>query len=142
MSHPQLALDKQLCHRLYMASNRVTRYYRDFLGELQLTYPQYVVMMALWEEDQISINALLKKTAIDGGAMTLILKKMSDKDLLCIEKSDKDKRKRIVKLSEKGRALSDSAALIPEQMRCAFQVLDDSELQQLIVLLDKVNQQD
>lgn len=142
MQYPQLALDKQLCHRLYMASNKVTRHYREVLAELDLTYPQYVVMMALWEQDNITINALLNKTVIDGGAMTLILKKMSDKDLLLIEKSSKDKRKRIVKLTNKGQQLCEQAAEIPEKMRCAFQHIDDLELQQLLQLLDKINQQD
>ncbi|KKM18622.1 hypothetical protein LCGC14_1663810, partial [marine sediment metagenome] len=84
MKYPQLKLDNQLCHRLYMASNSVVRAYRDALNALELTYPQYVVMMALWEEDKITIAQLLKKTAIDGGAMTQILKKMTDKQLLVV----------------------------------------------------------
>ncbi|MEC8226255.1 MAG: MarR family transcriptional regulator, partial [Pseudomonadota bacterium] len=67
MKYPQLKLDNQLCHRLYMASNGIARAYRDSLNQLDLTYPQYVVMMALWEKDQISIAELLEKTAIDGG---------------------------------------------------------------------------
>ncbi|MGO3820149.1 MAG: MarR family winged helix-turn-helix transcriptional regulator, partial [Vibrio casei] len=86
MKHPQLKLDNQICHRLYMASNALTRTYREMLSELDLTYPQYVVMMALWEQDNISITKLLEKTAIDGSAMTQILKKMSDKGLLNIIK--------------------------------------------------------
>lgn len=142
MLYPQLALDKQLCHRLYMASNRVTRHYRELLKVLDLTYPQYIVMMALWEDDQIMISELLEKTAIDGGAMTLILKKMSDKGLLSIEKNEHDKRKRMVKLSHKGHDLSHQAAAIPEKMRCAFSHIEEQQLQQLLTLLDKVNQED
>ena len=76
MSINQLKLKNQLCHRLYMASNSIVRAYRELLSVLNITYPQYVVMMALWEQDKITIAQLVEKTAIDGGAMTQILKKI------------------------------------------------------------------
>ena len=80
MSSDQLKLENQLCHRLYMASNSIVRAYREPLNELNITYPQYVVMMALWEKDKITITELLDKTLIDGGAMTQILKKWLIRD--------------------------------------------------------------
>lgn len=138
MKYPQLKLDNQICHRLYMASNGLTRTYRDSLADLNLTYPQYVVMMALWEKDGISITALLEKTAIDGSAMTQILKKMCDKQLLNIVKDEQDKRKRVVKLTGEGQKLQSKAAKIPEHIRCQFPSLDDGEAQLLVQLLDKV----
>ena len=138
MKHPQLKLDNQICHRLYMASNGLTRTYRDSLADLNLTYPQYVVMMALWEKDGISITDLLEKTAIDGSAMTQILKKMEDKQLLNIVKDQYDKRKRVVKLTVEGQKLQSEAAKIPEHIRCQFPSLDDGEAQLLVQLLDKV----
>ena len=138
MKHPQLKLDNQICHRLYMASNGLTRTYRDSLADSNLTYPQYVVMMALWERDGISITALLEKTAIDGSAMTQILKKMGDKLLLNIVKDEQDKRKRVVKLTGEGQKLQSKAAKIPEHIRCQFPSLDDGEAQLLVQLLDKV----
>ena len=61
MKYPQLKLDNQLCHRLYMASNGIARAYRDSLNQLDLTYPQYVVMMALWEKDRSALLNYLKK---------------------------------------------------------------------------------
>ena len=139
MKYPQLKLDNQICHRLYMASNGIARAYRQWLEELELTYPQYVVMMALWEKDNISIAELLDKTHIDGGAMTQILKKMSDKHLLSIVKSEQDKRKRVVKLQPKGTELQHQAAMIPDQIRCHFPSIDESEAHTLISLLDKIN---
>ncbi|MCF7517619.1 MULTISPECIES: MarR family winged helix-turn-helix transcriptional regulator [Pseudoalteromonas] len=139
MKYPQLKLDNQLCHRLYMASNGIARAYRDSLNQLDLTYPQYVVMMALWEKDQISIAELLEKTAIDGGAMTQILKKMSDKALLSITKDSQDKRKRLVQLEAKGKAMQDQAADIPSQIRCRFPSVSEPQALQLIELLDLVN---
>lgn len=139
MKYPQLKLDNQICHRLYMASNSVVRAYRDALNELELTYPQYVVMMALWEEDEISIAQLLEKTAIDGGAMTQILKKMTDKSLLAVVKNETDKRKRVVKLHKHGIQLQQQAANIPEHIRCRFPSITQQEATQLITLLDKLN---
>lgn len=140
MKHSQLALDNQLCHRLYRASNGIARAYRHSLTELDVTYPQYVVMMALWEKDHISINELIAKTAIDGGAMTQILKKMSDKALLCITKDPHDKRKRVVALLEKGEAMQAQAQCIPSQIRCRFPSLDEAQVLQLIELLDLLNE--
>ncbi|MEI5638747.1 MULTISPECIES: MarR family winged helix-turn-helix transcriptional regulator [unclassified Pseudoalteromonas] len=139
MKYPQLKLDNQICHRLYMASNGIARAYRQWLDELELTYPQYVVMMALWEKDNISIAELLDKTHIDGGAMTQILKKMSDKHLLSIVKSEQDKRKRVLKLQPKGTELQHQAAMIPEQIRCHFPSITETEAHTLISLLDKIN---
>lgn len=138
MKHPQLKLDNQICHRLYMASNALTRTYREMLSELDLTYPQYVVMMALWEQDNISIAELLEKTAIDGSAMTQILKKMSDKDLLSVIKDEQDKRKRLVALQDNGKKAQDKAAAIPQSIRCQFPSLSQEESEKLIHLLDKV----
>lgn len=139
MKYPQLKLDNQLCHRLYMASNSVVRAYRDALNELELTYPQYVVMMALWEEDKITIAQLLQKTAIDGGAMTQILKKMTDKQLLMVIKDNQDKRKKLVQLQPLGIKVQQQAADIPQQIRCQFPSINEQEVMQLISLLDKLN---
>jgi DNA-binding MarR family transcriptional regulator len=138
MSYEQLKLENQLCHRLYMASNSIVRAYREPLSELNITYPQYVVMMALWEQDKITIAALLEKTAIDGGAMTQILKKMADKQLLEIIKDAQDKRKRLVQLTSEGQALKKKAAHIPKQIGCKFNSIDSAQAQQLMQLLDLV----
>ena len=138
MTYSQLQLDKQVCHRLYMASNALIRTYRPLLDALDLTYPQYVVMMALWQQDDITIQELLEKTAIDGGAMTLILKKMQSKDYLHVFASDEDKRRKVVKLTSKGRELAHQAQTIPEQIQCAFPSINQDDISQLIQLLDKV----
>ncbi|MGB3724446.1 MAG: MarR family transcriptional regulator [Glaciecola sp.] len=138
MSYPQLTLDKQLCHRLYMASNSIIRAYREPLNALNITYPQYVVMMALWETSPLSIAELLKKTVIDGGAMTQILKKMSDKNLIEIVTNAQDKRKREVHLSKDGLALREQAKDIPASITCKFSQIDTAQAQQLMQLLDKV----
>lgn len=132
----QLKLTNQLCHRLYKASNSIARAYREPLSELDLTYPQYVVMMALWEHDDISIAYLIEKTAIDGSALTQILKKMTDKNVLTVIKDPQDGRKRTLKLTDKGRELSQQAANIPGTIRCKFNSMSDVQLNQLMQLLD------
>ena len=138
MSFEQLTLKNQLCHRLYMASNSIVRAYREPLIKLNITYPQYVVMMALWEQDKITIAALVEKTAIDGGAMTQILKKMADKDLLEIIKDQHDKRKRLVELTQHGQALKIKAVNIPNEISCRFNSIDSMQANQLMQLLDLV----
>jgi DNA-binding MarR family transcriptional regulator len=138
MHHDQLKLKNQLCHRLYMASNSIVRAYRELLSVLNITYPQYVVMMALWEQDKITIAELLEKTAIDGGAMTQILKKMADKCLLEITKDDVDKRKRLVKLTQQGQALRTKAVDIPNEISCKFSSIDNNQANLLMQLLDLV----
>jgi DNA-binding MarR family transcriptional regulator len=138
MSFDQLKLKNQLCHRLYMASNSISRAYREPLSELNITYPQYVVMMALWEKDQITIAELLAETAIDGGAMTQVLKKMADKGLLEIIKDEHDKRKRLVQLTQQGQDLKEKAVNVPKQIQCKFNSIDSAQLGQLMQLLDLV----
>ncbi|XQW85302.1 MarR family winged helix-turn-helix transcriptional regulator [Thalassotalea piscium] len=138
MSFENLKLKNQLCHRLYMASNNIARAYREPLLGLNLTYPQYVVMMALWEEDKITIAQLIEKTAIDGGAMTQILKKMSDKQLLTVIKDQQDKRKRLIALSKAGQELKNQAANVPDNVRCKFSGITASQTQQLMDLLDLI----
>lgn len=138
MSFEQLNLKNQLCHRLYMASNSIARTYREPLAALDLTYPQYVVMMALWEKDKVSITTLIETTAIDGGAMTQILKKMTDKSLLNVIKDENDKRKKWVQLTTKGDALKREAACIPKSIFCKLNSLDSQKAKQLMQLLDLV----
>ena len=136
MSFEQLKLKNQLCHRLYMASNSIARAYRDPLAKINLTYPQYVVMMALWEQDKITVAILIEKTAIDGGALTQILKKMTDKSLLEVTKDAKDKRKRQIQLTPNGQDLKLKAADIPDQIRCKFNSIDSLQTEQLMQTLD------
>ena len=138
MSFENLQLKNQLCHRLYMASNNIARAYHEPLRALNLTYPQYVVMMALWEKDNISIAELIERTAIDGGAMTQILKKMADKNLLSIIKDEQDKRKRVIKLSDAGQTMKLEATDIPSKVLCQFPQLAPKQMTELMGLLDLV----
>ena len=133
-----LKLENQLCHRFYLLSNAFTRAYRPLLDKLGITYPQYIVLMALWESDAITIASLTGKTGIDAGAMTLILKKLVQKGLLDIRKDEQDKRVKHVHLTKSGRELKSRAEDIPAQMLCRFSGIDSGELQKLIQSLDQL----
>lgn len=134
-----LKLENQLCHRFYLLSNAFTRAYRPLLDKLGITYPQYLVLMALWEADQITIATLTERTGIDSGAMTLILKKLTQKEFIAIHKDQKDKRVKHVHLTENGKELKQQAEEIPTQMLCRFNSIEIEELQQHIQFLDKLS---
>ncbi|GHF94701.1 MarR family transcriptional regulator [Thalassotalea marina] len=134
-----LKLENQLCHRFYLLSNAFTRAYRPLLDELDITYPQYLVLMALWEVGETTIASVTDKTGIDAGAMTQILKKLVSKGIVGIRKDEQDKRVKNVYLTADGQGLKKSATSIPSQMLCKFNGLDPSELKQLVSLLDRLN---
>lgn len=133
-----LKLENQLCHRFYTLSNAFTRAYRPLLKTLDITYPQYVTLMALWENDDITIANLLEVTDIDGGAMSLILKKLEAKGFLTVIKDDNDKRVRRVKLTTEGIAKKTVAEEVPAQMLCKLQGMTKEESHMLRDLLDKL----
>ena len=97
-----------------MASNKIIRSYKDYLDPIDLTYPQYVVMMALWEFDHIKVSRLIELTQIDGGSLTLILKKLIKKGFISEKKDSTDKRSKVLSLTPTGKALRKSAASIPK----------------------------
>lgn len=131
-----LKLENQLCHRFYAVSNALTRVYRPLLKSLDITYPQYVVMMGLWEEDAITIQVLLQRTRIDGGAMSLILKKLQAKGYIDVKVGEQDKRARFIHLTEAGRAAKAAAEDIPKQLVCKINRLNNDELAEMRRLID------
>ena len=133
-----LKLENQLCHRFYTLSNAFTRAYRPLLKALDITYPQYVTLMALWETDYITIAELLERTAIDGGAMSLILKKLEDKDFLMVNKDETDKRVKRVQLTKMGKEKKTIAEEVPAQMLCKLKGMSAEESRELVKLLDKL----
>lgn len=133
-----LKLENQLCHRFYTLSNAFTRSYRPLLKSLDITYPQYVTLMALWETDDVPIAALLQKTSIDGGAMSLILKKLEDKGFLTVVKDEADKRVKKVKLTPTGEQKKAQAEAVPTQMICKINGMTEQEGKTLRDLLDKL----
>jgi DNA-binding MarR family transcriptional regulator len=130
------SLDAQVCFSLYSAANAMVRAYRPFLDELSLTYPQYLVMLVLWETPGISVKTLGLKLHLDSGTLTPLLKRLELKALVRRDRQKSDERVRVLNLTKQGLALKAAAGLIPEKLRCKLGV-DVAKLQTLKVLCDQ-----
>ncbi len=116
---PQLLLENQLCFLLYSMSRHVIRLYDPLLKPLGLTYPQYLVLLVLWEQDQISVTLLGEKLNLDSGTLSPLLKRLESMGFVKRQRSQKDERTVEIQLTPKGRVLKKKAVAIPEQLLCA-----------------------
>lgn len=116
MNHDQLKLENQVCFPIYVASRLIIREYQPLLSKLGITYPQYLVMLVLWENDGLTVNQIADKLLLNTNTVTPLLKRIQDQGLLSRERSTEDERRVIVKLTDKGHALKEEAATIPEQL--------------------------
>lgn len=114
--YDQLKLSNQLCFPLYAISKEITRCYTPFLEKLDLTYPQYLVMLVLWEADGLSVNQIGEKLYLDSGTLTPLLKRLQIKGLVERTRSQIDERSVIIRLTEQGKNLEEQAAEVPAQM--------------------------
>ncbi len=108
-----LPLDQQLCFALYAASLAMTRRYQPLLAELGLTYPQYVTLLALWEQDDLTVSALGERVALDSGTLTPLLKRMAAAGWLERLRDPDDERRVRIRLSPAGQALRQRASQVP-----------------------------
>lgn len=116
MGYEQLKLGNQLCFPVYAASRLITREYQPLLDNLGITYPQYLTLMILWEEDGMPVNDIARKLILNTNTITPLLKRMEKDGIIRRKRSKDDERKVIVQLTAKGRDLQEQAALIPEQL--------------------------
>ncbi|WP_159672055.1 MarR family winged helix-turn-helix transcriptional regulator [Andreprevotia sp. IGB-42] len=136
-----LHLDQQLCFPLYAASNLMTRLYRPLLGALGLTYPQYLVMLALWEHAPRSVGDLGRALYLDSGTLTPLLKRMESQGLLRRQRAADDERRVDITLTDSGLALRNQAEAIPGALACQLQLEHAAlpalrtQLQQLLAAL-------
>jgi DNA-binding MarR family transcriptional regulator len=114
-----LALDQQLCFALYAASLAMTKRYRPLLEPLGLTYPQYLVMLAMWQHDDRSVGDLGAALSLDSGTLTPLLKRLEAAGLLQRQRSRADERRVQIRLTEAGLALRQRALTIPPQLASA-----------------------
>ena len=114
--HPQLKLENQLCFRLYTASRLITQAYHPLLTKIGLTYPQYLVMMVLWEQDGQLVNDIARRLYLETNTVTPLLKRMEAEGFITRKKGKDDGRKVIVSLTPKGKALEEQASCIPFEM--------------------------
>ena len=113
---PALKLDNQLCFALYSASLAMTKLYKPLLAALGLTYPQYLVMLVLWEQDEVGVSQLGERLYLDSGTLTPLLKRLEGADLLQRTRSQQDERRVLVALTPAGRRLKARALAVPACM--------------------------
>ena len=107
-------LDNQLCFRLYTASRLITQAYHPLLAEYGLTYPQYLVLMVLWEKDSQPVNDIAKRLMLETNTVTPLLKRMETEGVLTRTKGREDARQMIVNLTAKGKGLKSKLKDVPE----------------------------
>ncbi|AFT69964.1 Organic hydroperoxide resistance transcriptional regulator [Alloalcanivorax dieselolei B5] len=116
-----LKLDLQVCFALYSTNLAMTKVYRRLLRELGLTYPQYLVMMVLWEEDGQTVSEIGERLFLDSATLTPLLKRLEGMGLLSRRRAVDDERRVRVQLTDPGRELRIRAEAIPEAVACASQ---------------------
>ena len=121
----------QLSLALHAACNAITRTYRSALDQFDITYPQYLVLLALWRQDSVSVKELSKQTLLDSSTLTPLLKRLETKELITRSRRADDERVRVICLTPKGHKLERSASDIPTNIRrrIGLSALDETELQ-------------
>jgi MarR family transcriptional regulator, organic hydroperoxide resistance regulator len=148
MSYEQLKLSNQLCFPMYAASRLIIREYQPLLDQLGITYPQYLVLLLLWENDARTVNQIANKLILNTNTITPLLKRMEVQGLITRDRSTDDTRKVMITLTAKGRSMEQEASCIPEQLIKGFinSSLPVEELlnlkKQLHQLIDVLTEQD
>lgn len=114
--HEQLKLGNQLCFRLYTLTRLITQAYRPLLQPLGLTYPQYLVMLVLWEQDNLTVGDICHRLRLDTNTLTPLLQRMEREGLVVRKRGLVDGRQTIVTLTKKGKRLEERAASVPDCM--------------------------
>ena len=140
MDNEQLKLENQLCFRLYSAARLTMGAYHPYLDPLGITYPQYLVLLVLWEQDKQPVCDIGKRLMLDTNTMTPLLQRMEKAGLITRTRGKEDTRQRIVSLTKQGKALYEQAQHIPESMSKEVMASEEElkEILQMIPLLDKL----
>ena len=129
-----LKLDELLCFSLYSANHAMTRLYRPLLAELGVTYPQYLVLVALWEKDSQRVNELGERLALESNTLTPLLKRMEAAGLLIRRRNPSDERSVIVALTDKGRSLEQGSVEVSNRILDAV----GGDVAEMIELRDRI----
>ncbi|MBT33238.1 MAG: MarR family transcriptional regulator [Thalassobius sp.] len=132
-SQESLWLENQLCFPLYAVSRMVTKLYTPFLEKLDITYPQYLVLLVLWKEDQITVSDISEQLYLESNTLTPLLKRMEKKELICRERSKEDERKVVIALTRKGQELQKEAECVPTSIIEQFKS-DDVKANEVVEL--------
>jgi len=121
-----LLVDQQLCFALYSANLAMNKVYRQLLTRLDITYPQYLVMLVLWQKDDLTVSEIGEQLFLDSATLTPLLKRLESAGLIMRQRTRQDERQVAVTLTEAGRALRGAAESIPEAVKCATACDDDA----------------
>ncbi len=136
-----IRLEDNLCFALYSASRAFTRAYQPLLEPLGLTYPQYLVMLVLWERDDVSVRELGERLHLDSGTLTPLLKRLEEAGTVRRRRDPEDERVVRIALTDAGRALQERAKTVPfELARCAGFAPTEQGLKDLSALRDAINE--
>ncbi len=135
-----LALDQQICFALYRASRAVIRAYGPLLEPLGITYPQYLVLLVLWEGDARLVKEIGECLSLDSATLTPLLKRLEEKGLISRQRSDADERKVYIRLTAQGKKLRDSVRGVPQAIACAvgFDIRNAQHVKSLDKLRDSL----
>ena len=138
MSNENLKLSRQGCFRLYTATRLLIQVYQPWFAQLGITYTQYLVLMILWEQDGLPLNAISHRLYLESNTLTPLVKRMEAMKMVTRKKSKDDARQTIVTLTEHGRALQQQAAIIPDCMADVLHKkgMTDEEFATMIPTLD------
>ena len=138
--YEQLKLDNQLCFRLYTAARLITKAYQPYFAPLGITYPQYLVLLVLWEQDGQPVCDIAKRLLLDTNTVTPLLQRMEKAGLLVRQRGKEDTRQRIVTLTDKGMAMREQMASVPECLGAdvVSKVGSADEVFAMIPMLDKL----
>ncbi|RZL01920.1 MAG: MarR family transcriptional regulator [Rubrivivax sp.] len=134
-----LSLDRQLCFALYSASLAMTKLYKPLLAPLGLTYPQYLVMMVLWEHQDLTVNELGQRLQLDSGTLTPLLKRLETAGLVLRQRDQEDERRVRITLTPAGTALKDQAQAVPKAIGCQVD-MTNQELMSLRATLTELRE--
>ncbi len=116
---PSLRLQDQLCYAIYSAALAINRLYKPALDALGLTYPQYLVLLALWEEDRLPVHAIAARLALESSTLTPMLKRLEAAGLVTRRRDARDERQVVIALTDEGRALKERAGCVPLTLAAA-----------------------
>jgi DNA-binding MarR family transcriptional regulator len=134
----QLKLDNQICFPLYSVSRLITKAYKPFLEKMGITYPQYLVLMVLWEHGNLSVNQIGEKLLLNTNTLSPLIKRMEKIDLLNRTRSTKDERSVRIELTKKGKSLKADASEVPGKLLNTL-LSEEVELTDVMLLKDTLD---
>lgn len=136
-----MALSEHICFKTYALSRYITGLYKPYLDEISLTYPQYLVLVVLWENGGMNIGKIGEHLQLDNGTLTPLLKRMETHELLTRTRSTEDERVVLIHLTEKGKALQEKAKHIPEAVQQCIHLNEETKTVLTAVLDEMLSSQ-